>query len=147
MICWAYWVKQRDTYTSEETRSRAAHLQVVLADLRSVEHRVKARDFVDLHWSHLEDLGDLVHRRESQEVVVLLLSDKQNWDHARRLVVAWVLLLQDLNCRIRLVRELEWRLLKVVLGVAVVCKRTEPDSGRLENRSHGYQRSLRIHVY
>ena len=72
----------RDTYASEHAGGRATHLQVVLADLRPVEHRVEGSDLVDLHGGHFEDLGGLVHGRQSQKVVVLLLSDEKNGDHS-----------------------------------------------------------------
>jgi hypothetical protein len=49
------------TYTSDHARGGSAHLQVVFAHLRSVEHRVKTGDFVDLHGGHVEDLGSFVH--------------------------------------------------------------------------------------
>ena len=49
------------TYTTNHTWGRAADLQMVLADSSTVEHRVEACDFVDLHWGHLEDLGSFVH--------------------------------------------------------------------------------------
>jgi hypothetical protein len=71
------------TYTSQEAWRSSADLQVVLSDLGAVEHGVETGHLVDLHWSHLENLGDLVHCGESEEVVVLLLSDEKSWDAAR----------------------------------------------------------------
>ena len=118
------------TYTAEHARSGAANLQVVLADLGSVEHGVEGGDFVDLHGGHLEDLGGLVHGREGQEVVVLLLCNEQDGDDCGRLVVVGVLGQELLNGSVALSRELEGRLLQVVLRVAMVRKRAKAKSLR-----------------
>lgn len=72
-----------DTYTAEHARSGSANLQMVLADLGSVEHGVEGSDFINLHWGHLEDLGGLVHGRKGQEVIVLLLCNEQDRDDCR----------------------------------------------------------------
>lgn len=69
------------TYTSEHAWSCSTNLQVILANLCSVEHRVKRSDFINLHRGHLQNLGDLVHRGKCQEVIVLLLSNEQDRDH------------------------------------------------------------------
>ena len=79
------------TYTTKEAGRGSADLQVILADLRPVEHRVEGGDLVHLHWRHLKHLGCLVHGTERQEVVVLLLSDEQDRDAGRGLVVVGVL--------------------------------------------------------
>ena len=93
-------INKKCTYTANHARSGAADLQVVLADLGSVEHRVERGDFVDLHRCHFEHLGHLVHRGECKEVIVLFLRDKQHWDHAARFVVVWVPLKKGLNCSV-----------------------------------------------
>ena len=49
------------TYTTNHAWGRAADLQMVLADLSTVEHSVEASHFVNLHRGHLEDLGSFVH--------------------------------------------------------------------------------------
>jgi hypothetical protein len=54
---------------------------VVFAYFGSVEHRVEGGNLIDLHGRHFKNLGDLVHGRESKEIVVLLLSDEQGRDH------------------------------------------------------------------
>ena len=100
-------------------------MQVVLANLCSVEHGVEAGHFVDLHWGHLENLGGLVHGRECQEVVVLLLSDEQDWDAGRRLVVVWVLGEELLDGSVAFLRELKWTFIQVVFCVAVVSEGAE----------------------
>ena len=41
------------TYTSEHAGSSTTHLEVVLAELGSVEHSVETSYLVDLHGSHL----------------------------------------------------------------------------------------------
>ena len=123
------------TYTSEHARSSSAHLQVEFAHLRSVEHRVKTGDFIHLHGGHVEDLGSFVHSGEGQEVVVLLLSDEQDGDHCRRLIVWRVLGLEKLNCGVSLLRELEGGLFKVVLGVSMVGESREGHA--LRNAHHG----------
>ena len=41
------------TYTSEHAGSSATHLEVVLAELDSVEHSVETSYLVDLHGGHL----------------------------------------------------------------------------------------------
>jgi len=66
--------------SSQHARSGAAYLKMILADLGAVEHGVEGGDLVDLHGLHVEDLRDLVHRRESQKVIVLLLCNKQSRD-------------------------------------------------------------------
>ena len=86
------------TYTTDHARGGSAHLKVILANLCTVEHGVERSDFVHLHGSHLEDLGDFVHGSESKEVIVLLLSDKQDGNAATRLVVVWVLSEKSFNC-------------------------------------------------
>lgn len=48
----------------------------MFADLGTVEHRVEGSNLVNLHWSHLKSLGHLVHRGESQEVIVLFLHEE-----------------------------------------------------------------------
>ena len=115
----------RSTYTSEEARGGATDLQMVLANLCPVEHGVERGDFIDLHGGHLEDLGSLVHSRQSQEVVVLLLGDEKHGDHGAALVVVRVLVKELLDSCVRLVVELEWRLLQVVCGVTMVRERTK----------------------
>lgn len=85
------------TYTANHAWSGAADLQVVLAHLGAVEHRVERGDFVDLHRGHLEDLCHFVHCGQSEEVIVLLLRDKQHWDDAARFVVVGVPLEQGIN--------------------------------------------------
>jgi hypothetical protein len=40
-----------------------------------------------LHGLHVEDFGDLVHGGESQEVIVLLLCDKEGRDACGLLIV------------------------------------------------------------
>ena len=88
------------TYTANHARSGAADLQVVLAHLGAVEHRVERGDFVDLHRGHLEHFCHLVHSGQREEVIVLLLRDKQHWDDAARFVVFGVPLEQGLNCSV-----------------------------------------------
>ena len=85
------------TYTANHARSGAADLQVVLAHLGAVEHRVERGDFVDLHRGHLENFRHFVHSGECEEVIVLLLRDKQHWDDAARFVVFGVPLEQGIN--------------------------------------------------
>lgn len=116
------------TYTAEEAGGRAADLEVVLADLGAVEHRVEGSDLVDLHGGHLEDLCNLVHRGQGQEVVVLLLSDEQDRNAARRLVVVRVLGLKRLDGGVGLVSELEWRLIQVVVRVSMVREGRESET-------------------
>ena len=64
-----------------------ADLKVILSDLGAVEHGVEGGDLVDLHGLHVEDFGDLVHCGESQEVIVLLLCDKEGRDACGLLIV------------------------------------------------------------
>lgn len=78
------------TGAAEHARCGAADLEMVLADLGAVEHGIERGDFVDLHGSHVEDLGDLVHGGEGQEVVVLLLRDEEGRDAGGLLVVGGV---------------------------------------------------------
>ena len=113
------------TYTTEHAWSGSTNLQMVLADLCSVEHCVEASDFIDLHRGHLENFGSLVHGWERQEVVILLLGNEQDWDAGRGFIVVWVLRQQRLNRGVALLRELEGTLLKVVLCIAMVCKGTK----------------------
>ena len=67
-------------YSSDHARCCTAELDVVLTRLSAIEHRVEGSDLVHLHGLHLQDLRHLVHGRQSQEVVVLLLSDEQDWN-------------------------------------------------------------------
>ena len=69
------------TYASEHAWGSAADLEMVLADLGSVEHGVEGGDLVDLHVGHFEDLGSLVHGAQRQEVVVLLLGSNGGRGH------------------------------------------------------------------
>ena len=64
------------TYTSEHAGSGAANLKVILANLRPVEHGIESGDFIHLHGGHFENLCCLVHGRECQEVIVLLLGNE-----------------------------------------------------------------------
>ena len=80
------------TYTTNHAGSSPANLKMIFSDLCSVEHSVETGHLVNLHGCHLKDLGNLVHCGKSQEVIVLLLSDKQNRDDTGRFVVVWVLL-------------------------------------------------------
>ena len=113
------------TYASDHAGSSATNLQVVLSNSGTVEHGVKSSDLVHLHGRHLEDLGNLVHRRERQEIVVLLLSDKKRRDAGRALVVVGVLLQKRLDRIPGSGRELEGRRLNVVWRVAVVGEHSE----------------------
>ena len=70
---------------------------MVLSDFCSVEHSVERCNLVYLHGCHLQNLGDFIHRRESQEVVVLLLSDEESRYNGGRFVVVGVLFHQYLN--------------------------------------------------
>ena len=79
------------TYAAKETGCGSTDLQVILSDLRPVEHRVEGGDLVHLHRRHLQHLRCLVHGTQRQKVVVLLLSDEQDWNDSRRLVVVGVL--------------------------------------------------------
>ena len=98
---------------------------MILADLRSVEHRVERSDFINLHGGHFKDLGSLVHGGQGQEVVVLFLGNEQDWNDSRRLVVVWILGQELVNGCIALLAELKWRLFQVVLSVSVVGEGTE----------------------
>ncbi len=107
------------TYASEHARGCATDLQVVLANLRSVEHSVERGNLIDLHRGHLEDLGDLVHSRQSQEVIVLFLSDKKSGDHAAGLVVVGVLGLELFNGGVAFLGELKGALFEVIFGISM----------------------------
>ena len=109
---------------------------MVLANLCSVEHGVEGGDLVDLHGGHLEDLGSLVHGGKREEVIVLLLSDEQDWDDGRGLVVVGVLGKELLNGCVAFSSELKRCLLLVVFSVTMVCKRTEAESLR-SSHQHG----------
>ena len=80
-------LKYCSSYASDHARSGAAHLQVELAYSAAVEHGVETGYLVDLHGSHVENLGDLVHRRESEVVLVLLLRYEEQGDDCGVLVV------------------------------------------------------------
>jgi len=108
--------------STEHARGGTAHLQVVLADLGTVEHGVERCDFIHLHGRHVENLGDLVHCREGEEVVVLLLSDEESRDASGLLVVRGVLVEQILDLSVVLRGELEGSIVIIVLGVSVVRK-------------------------
>lgn len=123
------------TYTAEHARGGAADLQVVLANLRSVEHGVERGNLVDLHWGHFEDLRRLVHGGQSQKVVVLLLSNEQYRDASRGLVVSGVLVENSVNSGVRLLTELEGTLLEVVFSVSVVGEGAEAEL--LGGHGHG----------
>ena len=79
------------TAPAEHARGRRADLDKVVADGFAVEHGVEARDLVDAHRGHLEDLCDVVHDADRREVLVLLLGDLEERDHGRLLVLGRVL--------------------------------------------------------
>jgi len=108
--------------SSEEAGSSSADLQVVLAHSGSVEHGVEGGDLIHLHGSHLQNLGSLVHRRQSQKVVVLLLSDEQHGNTRRRLVIVRELIQQNVNGLVRFFSELKWSLVQVIFSVSMVGK-------------------------
>jgi hypothetical protein len=124
-----------DTYTAKHARRRAADLEVVLADFGSVEHCVEGRNLVHLHRSHLQHFRCLVHRRQSQKVIVLFLGDKEGRDHSRRLVVVWVLGEELLNGCVAFRSELKRRFLEVVLSVAMVGESAEREALGCEQRA------------
>lgn len=93
---------------------------MILAHLGPIEHGVEGSDLVDLHGSHVEDLGDFVHGGEGQEVVVLLLGNEQDRDAGRLFVVGRVLLEELIDLLVVLRGELEWSLLIVVLRVTMI---------------------------
>ena len=95
---------------------------MIFSDLCSVEHSVETGHLVNLHGCHLKDLGNLVHCGKSQEVVVLLLSDKQNRDDTGRFVVVWVLLEKSFDCCVRFLGEFEGAFRHVVFRVSVIGK-------------------------
>jgi hypothetical protein len=72
--------KLNDTYTSKHAWSCTTDLKMILANLSSIEHSIETGNFINLHWNHIQDLGNLVHCSKSEEVSVLLLSDHENWD-------------------------------------------------------------------
>lgn len=113
------------TYATEHAWGSSANLQVVFANLGSVEHGVESSHFIDLHWGHFQDLGSFVHGGQSQEVVVLLLGDEKDWDDSRRLVVIWELSEELLNGGVRSLSELERRFFQVVFCVSVVSESTK----------------------
>ena len=108
--------------TTELARSGTAYLEVILSDLGSVEHRVERGNLVHLHGLHVQDLSDLVHGGECEEVVVLFLSDEQSRDACALLVVARVLIQQVLNLFVVLLGELKRSVLIIVLSVSVIGK-------------------------
>jgi len=65
----------------------AAQLDVIFAHFRPVEHTVKSGHLIDPDFCHVQQLGDTVHGRKAQEAVVLLLSQVQQGDDSRLLVV------------------------------------------------------------
>ncbi len=101
---------------------------MVLADLRSIEHSVERGNLIDLHGGHLEDLGDLVHSRQSQEVIVLLLSDEKSGDHAAGLVVVGVLGLELFNGGVAFLGELKGALFEVIFGISMVREGAEGET-------------------
>lgn len=113
------------TYTANHAWSGTADLKMILADLRPIEHRVERCDFIDLHWRHLEHFGNLVHGRQRQEVIVLLLGNEKHRDDTTGLVVIWVLFEQRIDCSVGFLSEFKWRLFTVILGISMVSKRTK----------------------
>lgn len=49
------------TYTSEHARSGSAYLQMILADLATIEHSVETGNLINLHGGHVQNFGNLVH--------------------------------------------------------------------------------------
>ena len=78
--------------SSDHARGSSTDLEVVLSYLGAVKHSVERGNLVNLHGLHVEDLSNLVHGREGEEVVVLFLSDEQSRDACALLIVGWVLL-------------------------------------------------------
>jgi|NorSeaMetagenome_1021524.scaffolds.fasta_scaffold654132_1 hypothetical protein len=56
--------KNLHTYLHTHTHTQETNLQVVDADGGAIVHGVEGGNFVDTHWGHIEDLGNLVHRRQ-----------------------------------------------------------------------------------
>jgi len=73
--------------TPDHAWSGGAELDVMSADLLSIEHGVERCYLEDLHGLHFQNLGNLVHGGECQEVIVLFLSDEKYWDDGTVLVV------------------------------------------------------------
>ena len=67
--------------TSDHARGRATELNVILTKSGPVEHGIERGNLVDLHGFHFQNLSDFVHCRKCQEIVVLLLSDEQDWNN------------------------------------------------------------------
>ena len=93
---------------------------MVFSKLCSIEHGVEGGNLVDLHRLHLEDLSDLVHRRQSQEVVVLLLGNEEHWNDSAMLVVVWEVTKLFLDLFVILSCKFEWSFLNVILSISVV---------------------------
>ena len=64
-------------------------MDVMSADLLSIEHGVERCNLEDLHGLHFQYLGYLVHSGECQEVIVLFLSNKKDWIDGTVFVVIW----------------------------------------------------------
>ena len=110
------------TYSTDHAWGCPADLQVVLADSSTIEHRVEAGNFVDLHWGHIEDLCSFVHGGQGQKVVVLLLRDEEHGNDCRRLVIVGVPGQERLDGSVRLLSKFEWSLIQVVFRVSMVRK-------------------------
>lgn len=55
-----------------------------------VEHRVKSSDLVDSHPRHLQHFRHGVHNADTRPTIVLPLSEVQERDHGRLLVLRWI---------------------------------------------------------
>lgn len=60
---------------------------MILSNFSSIEHSIKAGNFINLHGCHVKNLSDFVHCGESQEVVVLLLRYEEQGDYCGMLIV------------------------------------------------------------
>ena len=72
-----------------------------------VEHGVERRDLVHPHWRHLQQLRDVVHHADARPPLVLPLTEVEQGDD-RRLLVLWGVAGDDLVRPLRVLRiELE----------------------------------------
>ena len=68
----------------------AAELNKVLSHLCSIEHGVEGGDFVDSCWSHVDNVGNLVHGGDGQPTAMLALGQVEERDNAGLFVIGGV---------------------------------------------------------
>lgn len=72
---------------AKHARSCSADLDEVLANGFPVEHGIESSHFIDTHWRHFKELGDVVHNADACPSLVLPLAEIEEWDDCGFLVL------------------------------------------------------------